>query len=124
MHTYGLSRCEILVHSCGSMTCRCCSTFQLFHEDSYQLRRIHCLPQVLSMLPCVSRLHKLRKSSSYNKLKSGHLTGLWYMHGHDYRAVLAGFKLTGFCMLNLVSTTNIDRNLSIAHVYTHTSKEH
>ena len=46
------------------------------------------------------------------------------VYGHDYRAVLAGFKLTGFCMLNLVSTTNIDRNLSIAHVYTHTSKEH
>ena len=45
------------------------------------------------------------------------------VYGYDYRAVLAGFKLTGFCMLNLVSTTNIDRNLSIAHVYPHTSKE-
>ena len=77
---------------------QCCGTIKLFHEDSYEVLRVHCLPRsshMLSIPPLsVSRLHNLRKVGR---------TEVCIINSEQ--EPLAGFILTHFCMICLVSTT-------------------
>ena len=96
------------MHFCSSTTCHC-SIFKLFHEDSCQRWRAHCLSLVQPAAVCATnkcvqtaQLEEGGKSEVHTiKCRArNELTHLWYA----YRNVLADFMHMRFSTICLVST--------------------